>query len=518
MMSFPDDGTGSSRKRPRSTSPGPMVSIGKPRAGVPDGASLGRRVLHPSTRNDALNDLLRITVSHEINYALDGDALLKALGTVFYEVIGWDSEDDHDDDQENNNEADEDDVQFSAKEAWLGHITRDREKWAKFCQVHLSKALLSVDDLKCLEVILTILRNLSFVAANLRLMAYSNEILSVLVGSLYEQSSKLVGALEDNNNNATVLTLNALAILTNLAPHLDVTGQKLFCDKLFLKSSSPEAPSDEGVKLPDPETFGQAADGSWGFGSMLLAKKLDIKEDFVQDVTRETLLQLTQDYLVRVWAIFPALSKVLTDTIAPRVVTMMAVELLQEFINQARVGVVGKVEDQDDSDQIPNLRAILVYLPDHILQRLVDFLYIPRLSSDSLEYNDPVVNIVTRVNPLKLLGGYDATVDTDVRDRALDVLVPLLELDSPDMAKRVGTKSNGLVNNRLFDAVVPILAAQSGRNEAPMLATQLLRELSKAEENKDGFMYIQERVMASASKDPRVAHLVFNHLYAEQDE
>jgi hypothetical protein len=86
------------------------------------------------------------------------------------------------------------------------------------------------------------------------------------------------------------------------------------------------------------------------------------------------------------------------------------------------------------------------------------------------------------------------------------------------MAKRVGTKSNGLVNNRLFDAVVPILAAQSGRNEAPMLATQLLRELSKAEENKDGFMYIQERVMASASKDPRVAHLVFNHLYAEQDE
>lgn len=491
------------RKRPRSTSPTPAQAAGTQRSGVPDSDSLAQRLLRSSTsRIETLNELLRLTSSYEINYALDGDELLNALASVFYEIIGWDEDDE---------EQLQKEPQFSAKRAWSQKdLAPPCAKWAQYCQTHLTKSHLSVDDLKMLEAILTILRNLSFVAANLRLMAYSNDILNILVGSLYEQSSKLVGALDDNSNNATVLAQNALSVLTNLTPYLDVTGQKLVCDKLFLKSEQ----SEEGVKLPDPSTFGQAADGRWGFGSVLLAKNLDTKEDFVQDVPRDMLLQLTQDHLIRVWSIFPALGKVLTDTTAPRVVTMMAVELLQEFINLARVGVVGSVEDQENLDQIPDTRAILVYIPDLILQRLTDFLYIPRLSSDSLEYNDPIVNIVTRVTPLKLLSGYDSTVDTDIRDRSLEVLVPLLELDSPELAKRLGTKTKtGLVHNRIFDAVVPILSTKSGRNEAPLLAIQLLRELSKAAENKNGLLYIQERVIAMASKDPRVAHLAFNHLY-----
>ena len=163
---------------------------------------------------------------------------------------------------------------------------------------------------------------------------------------------------------------------------------------------------------------------------------------------------------------------------------------------------------------------------DSILQRFVDFLYVPRLSSDSLEYNDPVLNIVTRVSPLRLLAGYDSTVDTEVRDRSLQVLVPLCELDSPDMAKRLGTikkkkvvdgvkKSKRIINNQIFESVVPILDTKSGRSEAPLLATQLMRELSHAKENKLGLMYVQERVISIASKDPRVAHLAFNHLYVK---
>ncbi|KAG7346047.1 hypothetical protein IV203_005115 [Nitzschia inconspicua] len=512
------------RKRPRSTSPTPGPG-GKSRAGVPSSTSLAQKLLRsPISRIEALNELLRITVSPDMNYAMDGDALLKAMARVFYEVIGWDEEREkqqkHQEEKEGENEEDEREPQFSAKHAWMQqHLSPPQAKWAQYCQTHLSKSYLSVEDLKTLDAIMTVLRNLSFVAANLRLMAYSNDIVEILAGSLYEQSSKLVGALEDNSNNATVLAQNALHILTNLTPYMDVTGQKLVCDKLFLKSATPENINDsDGVKLPDPDTFGQAADGRWGFGSVYLAKKLDTKEDFVQDVSQEMLLQLTKDYLVRVWSIFPALGKVLVDTTSPRAVTMMAVELLQEFINLARVGVVGNVEDQENSGDIPNLRAIMVHIPDNILQRLTDFLYIPRLSSDSLEYTDPIVNIVTRVTPLKLLGGYDSTVDTDIRDRSLDVLVPLLELDSPNMAKRLGTKpSNGLVNNRIFDSVVPILATKSGRNEAPLLAIQLLKELAKAEENKNGLLYVQERVIAIASKDPRVAHLALNHLYAPKE-
>lgn len=524
-------GSSSVRKRPRSptrpraTSPGPMqASIGKPRAGVPDGKSLSRRLVGDSktSRNLALNDLLRITSSHDINYALDGDHVLKALAVVFYNVIGWDPESDFsdndnsdgEDEKEDNHVADSDDEpMFVAKTAWEGPLTRDGRKWEKFCRSNLGICNLSTEDAKCLEAIITIFRNLSFVSANLRLLAYSNDVLSILVGCLYEQSTKDAGG--DDNSNSIVL--NSLSVLINLAPHLDVTGQKLFCDKLFLTSTAKGAPPEDGAKLPDPSTFGQAVNGSWGFGSLFLAKKLDTKEDNVQDIEKDMLLQLTQDYLIRVWAIFPALGNVLTDTTASRAVTMMALELLQEFINHARVGVIGNVEDQDP-EKIPDTRAILVYIPSKLLTRLADFLYIPRLGSDALEYIDPMVTIVTRVNPLKLTVGYDGSIDTDVRDRTLEVLVPLLELDSPGIAKRLGTKPDtGLPNNRVFDAIFPILSTQSGRNEAPLLATQLLRELSKAKENRLGFLYLQERIITLASKEPRVAHLAFNHLYVNED-
>ena len=534
-------GGGSIRKRPRSpmrprsTSPVPMQgSAGKRGSGVPDGKSISRRLESDNTtsRNLALNDLLRITASHDINYALDGDHVLKALTSVFYKVIGWDAEDESEDEDDSGNkntdedasdcsrttnddddDDDKDEPMFVAKTAWNGPLTSDGRKWEKFCRANLGHDNLPADSVKCLEAILTILRNLSFVSANLRLLAYSNDILSILVGSLYEPSSKDKGG-EDNSNS---IVLNALNVLINLAPHLDVTGQKLFCDKLFLTSTAKGAPPEDGAKLPDPSTFGQAVNGSWGFGSLFLAKKLDTKEDIVQDIEKDALLQLTQDYLVHVWAIFPALGDVLTDTTVPRAVTMTALELLQEFINHARVGVIGKVEDQDP-DKIPDTRAILVYIPSKLLTRLADFLYVPRMGSDALEYIDPTVTIVTRVNPLKLTVGYDGSIDTDVRDRALEVLVPLLELDSPGIAKRLGTKpETGLPNNRVFDAIFPILSTQSGRNEAPLLATQLLRELSKAKENRLGCLYLQERIIALASHEPRVAHLAFNHLYVNED-
>ncbi|VEU43673.1 unnamed protein product [Pseudo-nitzschia multistriata] len=541
-------GTGSVRKRPRSptrppraTSPVPArASLGKPGAGVPDGKSLSRRLSSGSTasRNLALNDLLRITASYDINYALDGDHVVKALAGVFYDVIGWNPSDDGDGDENgsesahgNSNGADgnenggdeenssgaenDDEPRFSPREAWKGPLTRRGRRWERFCRASLGRGNLPAESARCLEAVLTILRNLSFVSANLRLLAYSNDILSILVGCLYEPNQGDAGG--DDGSNGIVLS--ALGILINLSPHLDVTGRKLFCDKLFLRSTAQGAPPEDGAKLPDPSTFGQVVNGSWGFGSLLLAKKLDTKEDYVQDIDKEMLLQVTKEYLVRVWAIFPALGSVLVDTRTPRAVVTMALELLQEFINQARVGVIGSVEDQDP-DEIPNTRAILVYIPDDLLARLSDFLYIPRLGSDAIEYVDPRVTIVTRVNPIKLTVGYDGSVDTDVRDRALEVLVPLLELDSPGIAGRFGTKpgGSGLPNNKVFDAIFPILSTQSGRNEAPLLATQLLRELSKARENRLGCLYLQERIVALASKEPRVAHLAFNHLYASEED
>jgi hypothetical protein len=114
---------------------------------------------------------------------------------------------------------------------------------------------------------------------------------------------------------------------------------------------------------------------------------------------------------------------------------------------------------------------------------------------------------------LKLLMGYNATVDADARDRALDVLVPLLELDSPRMAARLGTDSSG-IRTRLYDALVPILTTNVGRNEASVLATQLIRELAQAsDENKLGLQYVQSRLVELACRDARVSQLVWNDLY-----
>ena len=36
--------------------------------------------------------------------------------------------------------------------------------------------------------------------------------------------------------------------------------------KLFLMSTATGASPEEGIRLPDPASFGAAADGSWGFG------------------------------------------------------------------------------------------------------------------------------------------------------------------------------------------------------------------------------------------------------------
>lgn len=99
--------------------------------------------------------------------------------------------------------------------------------------------------------------------------------------------------------------------------------------------------------------------------------------------------------------------------------------------------------------------------------------------------------------------------------------MPLLELDSPALARRLGNDlgiGRNRTRNRLYDALLPILTTQVGRNEAPLLATQLLRELAKAEENKIGLLYLQGRLVALASHDQRVAHLVFNHLYTIVDD
>lgn len=122
-------------------------------------------------------------------------------------------------------------------------------------------------------------------------------------------------------------------------------------------------------------------------------------------------------------------------------------------------------------------------------------------------YVDPSKHAVARIAPLKLVATYDQTIDSDVRDRALEVLVPLIELDSPRMAIRVGTMCS------FRDVILPILTTATGRGDAALLGTQLLKELGQAEENQSQIMAIQPQLVELASSNLRVSRLVWGDLF-----
>lgn len=490
------------RKRPRSTSPVPPGAKAT-KSEFNRGAELAAQLKFPRTRNDALNELMKATAT-DMSYSLDGEDVLRALVDIFFESLGWSSE---------KPALSKSKPDFSASQAWTSHVTPEADEWATFCSANLAKGKLGIVTLKLLESVLLIMRNLSFVAANHRLMAYSPDVITVLTGALYETTTNNVGTSDDAavNNNSSAIATHAMHALVNIAQYLDVTGQKLLCDKLFLVDKS----SDDAPLIPDGSTFGQAANGKFGFGSIWLAKRMDTKEDFVSDISNDMVLEFTGPYLLSVWAIFPAITKVLLDSSSPRLLTMMAVDFLQEFLAHTRVGSLGQVDDQ--GKLVADARSILINIPTDILHRLVELLFVPRLTSDSLEYVDPTICVVTRVNTLRMLLGYDATVDTDVRDRSLDVLVPLVELDSPAMTERLAIGKNKRMQNRLYDSLLPILTTQAGRTEAPTLALQLLKELSKGKMNRLASVYIRERLIALGSQEPKIAHLALNY-FVQTDE
>ena len=588
-----------------------------------------------SLRNQALNSLLQLTNVHgDKPFSLTSDAILHQLVRIAtVECLDWKGPS-----KTKNQEDDEPLPQLKAQRAWLEPPTAATREWADHWKSHMKVLTSGIDDsLKVLETILIILRNLSFVGANLRLMAYTPPVLDLLIGCLYEGACRnngqylyqgiggagwdegnLITASSSNTGGAaatvstalvsmtasTSISLSALQTLLHLLPHLDISGQKILCDRLFYYTgpstssaqtnsttrsggTTPSAASNnpDGPVMPSMESaitttgignrykrqrsmYGQVVSGRWGFGSVWMAKRLDTKEDVMvgsdsDGIGNQFVLEMTGDYLQSLYSVFSALQYILTNRQTPRNALLMALDFLQELVNQARTGMVGDVDYGDDTDNedeeedsakknydIPTLRAVLVSMPNACLDRLIELLYVPRLGPDALEYVDPVHNIVTRVTTLKLLTGYDAIVDTDIRDRTLDILVPLLELDSPRMAMRLGTQAingdvpghlKGLttestvtgktrkVRTNLFLSLVPILATKAGRNEASMLASQLLRELSMAKENQLGLSLIQDRLVelsamtvgqgsASLEACERVSRLVWNHLYPVNDD
>lgn len=475
------------RDRPHSTSPTPpnmareRSSTSRPpsktkRHSLADAAVLASQLCNTDTQIDAINALLKTTASHEINYALSnepsGELVVEALVEIAYEALGSRP-------MESANPV------FDPATVWTKPPSKETRTWAAYCTRRLEESS------KMLEAVLCILRNLSFVASNVRLLAHNNDVLYVLTGCLYETHVGL--SVEDTSS----LSLSALHCLVNIAPYLDVTGQRLACDKLFLDLQT----LDERDIFPSKsQTYGIAKRGL-GWGGLWLAKRLDVKEDRM-DISKTMVLEVTQSHLVPLWSIFHGLTRVMCDCSAPRQNVIMAMDLVKEFLDQVAV--------LETNHQLPSMRSIFKHIPDSILVRVVDLLWIPRLGPDALDYVNPIHNIVSRVPTLKLLMSYDATVDTDVRDRSLDLLVLLSDVDPITMAGRLG------VCKGLWRAIVPALTTKVGRNEAVTLATQLLKYLSANKSNTTGMWYIQNKLLELASKDARTAQIALGHMYNQK--
>lgn len=409
--------TGTSSKRPRTATPQPTKR---------DSFDLntGSRLYEPTPSNDAgsteneetvrarkllsgdrnvcyleLNELLQLSSNHDANYSMKSDSIIISLcNIVKHDCLKWSKlATTPGRDISSKNQF----VVFRSVDAWEYPPTDEMKEWAGFC----SDADLSKEALKVCENVSMIIRNLSFTGANLRLLAYSQSVLHTLVAFLYIDMSR-------NKKAPTVLdppiALASLQVLRHLVSCLDVTGQQLLTDKLFYDGRA--MGGGDGPAVPNAEEFGKCLSNEWGgFGACWLAKRLDSKEDTIENIPTQFLLELTGDYLVAVWSIFPVIKEVLVDVRTPRSVVMATLDFLQELINLARVGVVGQVPDEDTKVQpgqdykIPSLRSILVNVPDSMLNRLISLLYVPRSGPDSLEYeHTSLFNIQLNHATLKL--------------------------------------------------------------------------------------------------------------------
>lgn len=554
-MAMIGDAGACSRKRPRSPMPAAAAASTPDPSPRPaknfcsDAPTLAAsiRSSDPSTSAAALNALLRTSSDDKANYALGrgGNDVVDALVEAFDGAIRWDGGEDIFD----VGDEDEGDLTPSAG-TWyeggaddaqdgtlvLGEPTVGPAVWTSFCRRRLAPPMSSPHinpsefvtdaDVRTLDVIVVIIRNLSYVAGNLRYLAHSPGVLRILGGCLYYRAFAREGDEEADaakfGRGATTsasnhnICVHALHALLNLAPMLDPTGRKVFTDRLLLDPTKPGSEA-ASVVPHDSDKYGQAK--SLGLGGMLIARRFEVRDDALSKVPDDIVRTLSAPLIRAVLSLFPALLHSLHCE-CNRPVVSCSLEVLSTIA--------------DNADN----RGAFLEAPDALLSRLVDLLYVPRLGPDAVEYVDPVRNVVTRVSTLKLMMGYDASVDSELRDRSAELLVKLTGL-GPDLRRRLGRRispapsvagSVGAVgaaavasgrrgyvpNARLYDALIAMLTTTAGRGDASQLAAKLLANLATAPENRDGMLYVEAKALQASSRNPQVANVVcngvFNHM------
>jgi len=528
---------------------------------------------NPDQVASALNALLRASSDVDVNYCLGtgGEKILKAMVKLFDEAVGWEEEDGVD----GGNEEDGNKLEPTVKTWYAVSLSGINERWRNFCRDKLASPLASssdsyrlVDpdtDAKIMDMIVAILRNLSYVAQNLRFLYHSEGVLRILTGALYYRGySTGGGSAGDDRSGEDVpssshqsnMCVHSIQTLLNMAPLLDVTGRQLFIDRMFLESGAKEIVfTVPGQKLSTIETEGDPATAATsdqkkgrpkyglsshlGFGGMHLAKQYDTKAETLENIPNSVVWGLVGSHIRSTLAIFPALSAILD----PNDITTMSTSAT----GWHRPSVQAVLEFLTALIENPDNKGLFLCVPDSLLHRLTDMLFMPRLGPDSMDYIDPVSNVVTRVVALKLRMGYDATVDSDMRDRACELLVKLTD-SSTSIKRRVGmassmsgmarrkydvprslfdtpreltptilrsdeTSSSRRINVRLYDSLLSMISSSSGRGDSGPLAVRLLSNLALVPENKPGILYVERKLIAMSGKDPHIANIACNGIF-----
>ena len=504
----------------------------------------------PEHVSRALNALLKASADTDANYCLGvgGEKVIDALCQLFDETIGWD---------DSIHEAET--IDFKTLEPNVSHwgeesLIGKHKRWRELCRSKLASPMAPSSDasrlidheteVPVLEIVLAIFRNLSYVAQNLRFLLYSDNALRVLTGALYYRGFSFNQKGGDNHSvsHNSNMCVYAIETLINMAPLVDITGRQLFIDRVFLESDEKEITSTvpyqtSAAEGDDNNSSSYGIASRLGFGGMHLAKQYDTRAETVDSISDEVVWSMVSSHVQATLAIFPALAAVLDPNDTTTVTTSGAgwhrpsLQFMLELL-------VALIENKDN-------RGIFTAVPDFMLHQLTEMLYIHRLGPESLDYIDPVNHPVVRVLPVKLSMGYDVTVDTDIRDRACELLVKLTEL-SPNARRRLGmatsisgmarkeygapvsdttdglshsilqsgsTSSPARINVRLFDSITSMISTASGRGDAASLASQLLSNMATVPENKVGILYCERKLISVSSMSADVANVACNGIF-----
>jgi len=487
---------------------------------------------NPKHVANALNHLLKKTLDASSDYTLGagGEYLIEGICTSFWRCVSgfWDESVDYERISKYMQTARKeyariDHASFGDKFEVINNCWNFKfadcylKKWVQLCRARLFGSsspgpwiqdakldlvvpMMTVYEAKMIESLLVVVRNLSFMSANSRFIVHSADLLHMFAGCLHSASPLYSLSLpefsqEDDLQNGPIsspshsknFALHTIHTLMNISPHLDVTGRRMFGEFMLMERTFDEN-SNQDIKALLPQ---KTVDTSTclGMGDWYVARRFDPKEEAISKISNEAVYSLCGAHIQASAVIFPLIERLIHDS--PNRNTLMAtLDLLRDLI-----GISENLE-------------ICSNIPVALLKRLVDLMCVPRLGPDSIDYIDPITNIVTRVNTLKLTGGYDSMVDSDVRDRSLECIEKLSGL-STDMKKRLGEDE---LFPSIYDHLVPILSTQVGRNDAPQLAGKVLVNLALVPENRQGMMYIQGRLLELASSSSSVGYFAYNNI------